>query len=357
MELKTGVGSSVSILAIDKRVTYLATGNDLSTSSVTEPYNKRTEWDLLVDDTSLLEWKTCTAEQTKLFEHLTQISSSESDTLYYHGNGDQMISEPSINPVTQDDDSSQNTNSNSLKEDVREHFPETWIFETINVDKDAFIYENKVPDSITSWIISAFSLNEENGFAVAKPVELIVSKDFFMKTNVPNFVYPGEVVKVDVLIFNYFDGNQNLSGNVELSEVDSNTFKIVNFEREPGECVSFISSDNKMQRDFDVNSRGSVKVSFYIQPIKVGKLKLKLSALASAGSSLDHYSDIIKRTINVEHNGLRHTKNNDPIHYHSFKYESKTFYSLSKCFSTDIAVSGDFISNSMSTYDQFDIKR
>jgi CD109 antigen len=63
-----------------------------------------------------------------------------------------------------------------------------------------------VPDTITSWHISAFALHPFFGLAMTRnPTELTVFQQFFIKSSIPHSVKLGEYVEIPVQIFNYLD--------------------------------------------------------------------------------------------------------------------------------------------------------
>jgi CD109 antigen len=69
----------------------------------------------------------------------------------------------------------------------------------------------KVPDTITSWIVSAFSLNKVNGLGLMDaPASLTVFKSFFVSTTLPYSVKRGEALTISVQVFNYLPKNQEV---------------------------------------------------------------------------------------------------------------------------------------------------
>jgi CD109 antigen len=67
-----------------------------------------------------------------------------------------------------------------------------------------------VPDTITSWIISGFSLDQAYGLGVSEvPMKLKVFRPFFISLNLPYSVVKGEAVGVQVLVHNYMDRDTN----------------------------------------------------------------------------------------------------------------------------------------------------
>jgi CD109 antigen len=83
--------------------------------------------------------------------------------------------------------------------------------------QNALTIQKKVPDTITSWYITAFSLHPTRGLGLTKqPTIVTVFKPFFISTNVPYSVKLGEIMEVNVFLFNYLENGQNLDVTVEM---------------------------------------------------------------------------------------------------------------------------------------------
>lgn len=66
--------------------------------------------------------------------------------------------------------------------------------------------QSVVPDTITSWVLTGFSISNENGLALSKqPTNVKVFMPFFMTLNLPYSVKRGEILAIQVLVFNYMD--------------------------------------------------------------------------------------------------------------------------------------------------------
>ncbi|MED6246842.1 hypothetical protein ATANTOWER_024633 [Ataeniobius toweri] len=87
----------------------------------------------------------------------------------------------------------------------RQNFPETWVWmdiETGNSDRKNIPLT--VPDSITTWIASAFVMSEKLGLGITEePAELTVFQDFFLSLNLPASIIRGEELVLEVILFNY----------------------------------------------------------------------------------------------------------------------------------------------------------
>ena len=75
----------------------------------------------------------------------------------------------------------------------------------------------KVPDTITSWVASAFAMSNSSGLGISKPTSLKVFQPFFVSLTLPYSVIRGEEVSVIATVFNY--ENKCLAVSVALMQV------------------------------------------------------------------------------------------------------------------------------------------
>uniref|UniRef100_A0AAY5KU32 C3 and PZP like alpha-2-macroglobulin domain containing 8 n=1 Tax=Esox lucius TaxID=8010 RepID=A0AAY5KU32_ESOLU len=87
----------------------------------------------------------------------------------------------------------------------RTFFPETWVWHCLNVSDVTGEAELQldVPDSITTWVTEAIGLSVEKGLGLAKKVELLTFKPFFVDFTLPYSVTRGEQTKVPLTVYNY----------------------------------------------------------------------------------------------------------------------------------------------------------
>jgi hypothetical protein len=78
-------------------------------------------------------------------------------------------------------------------------------------DTGEVVFEAKVPDTITSWVSSAFAINDQSGLGVAPTVaKLKVFRPFFVRLELPYSVRRTEKFALQVLVFNYMDHEQDV---------------------------------------------------------------------------------------------------------------------------------------------------
>uniref|UniRef100_A0A0A9X507 CD109 antigen n=1 Tax=Lygus hesperus TaxID=30085 RepID=A0A0A9X507_LYGHE len=182
-------------------------------------------------------------------------------------------------------------------QEVRTKFPETWIWNILDSSEDGVAKLTKtVPDTITSWVISGFSLNPEYGLALSTdPAKVRVFRPFFISLNLPYSVKRGESVVVPVNVFNYLD--QEVTTNVTLHN--------------PAGWFSFASgAEKKSKREVETsrtkiitvgpNSAGSA--DFLIKPEKIGYMEVKATATSSMAG------DGVSRKLLVKPEGITQYK-------------------------------------------------
>lgn len=94
----------------------------------------------------------------------------------------------------------------------------------------------KVPDTITSWVITGFSVDPVTGLGLTKnPSKLEVFQPFFVSLNLPYSIKRGEVVSVPIVVFNYME--QDVNAEVTLHNEDQD-FEFVEPTNEVEEAPS-----------------------------------------------------------------------------------------------------------------------
>ncbi|XP_040171467.1 CD109 antigen-like isoform X13 [Anopheles arabiensis] len=178
---------------------------------------------------------------------------------------------------------------------VRKDFPESWIW--YSAAEEGFSGEKtlqkKVPDTITSWIITGFSVNPIYGLGLTQqPRKLNVFLPFFVSTNLPYSVKRGEVVAIPIVVFNYMEDDQ--TAEVVLHN-DEQEFDFADVENE-------VVESNKVelfrQKRLDIASNTGKSVSFMVKPKKLGHITIKVTAKTKIAG------DAVERQLLVEPEGL-----------------------------------------------------
>ncbi|KAI5098857.1 alpha-2-macroglobulin-like [Silurus meridionalis] len=86
---------------------------------------------------------------------------------------------------------------------VRKFFPETWIWQLVEVgDSGSIQLPVTVPDTITTWETEAFCVSSV-GLGLAPPVQLTVFQPFFLELSLPYSIIRGEVFELRATVFSY----------------------------------------------------------------------------------------------------------------------------------------------------------
>ncbi|XP_017115777.1 CD109 antigen isoform X4 [Drosophila elegans] len=182
---------------------------------------------------------------------------------------------------------------------IRKEFPENWIFYNAeNVDEEGFTLTKKIPDTITSWVVTGFSLNPTSGIALTKnPSKIRVFKPFFVSTNLPYSVKRGEVIAIPVVIFNYLD--KTLDADV----VMDNTDQEYEFTEATNEVVDKAIDEVRRVKRVTIPANSGKSVSFMIRPKNVGSTTLKITANSPLAG------DTIHQKLKVEPEGVTQFEN------------------------------------------------
>ncbi|KAL7888543.1 hypothetical protein AOLI_G00035170 [Acnodon oligacanthus] len=172
----------------------------------------------------------------------------------------------------------------------RRNFPETWLWLDLNMNQSTTTFlPLTVPDSMTSWVATAFVISENLGVGISAPVELEVFKDFFLSLNLPAYIIRGELLLLEVSLFNYMDQDLEV-GYVFVMVQESSMFEFVSLSGEDSSMASMMR--------VSVWSQNGTTVLFPIRVTELGQVPIIVKA-----SSL-YASDSVYQTILVKPEGI-----------------------------------------------------
>ncbi|KAL1430063.1 hypothetical protein MTO96_015543 [Rhipicephalus appendiculatus] len=91
----------------------------------------------------------------------------------------------------------------------RRAFMETWLFKELEISENQeTTYDVSLPDSITTWELSAVSVAPSGGICVLDPLEIRAFKKLFVEVNLPYSVIQNEQVEIPVTVYNYDRSDQ-----------------------------------------------------------------------------------------------------------------------------------------------------
>ncbi|PKK33140.1 CD109 molecule, partial [Columba livia] len=174
---------------------------------------------------------------------------------------------------------------------VRTHFPETWLWIDTKTRSDTdTTMEVIVPDTITSWVATAFVMSENHGLGVTTvPVELEAFQPFFIFLNLPYSVVRGEQFILEVNIFNYLKEEAEVTVILDMNDA----FEMI--------LTSNEINATENQQSVSVPSEDGKTVQFPIKPKQLGEIPIKVTAISPAAS------DAVIQKVLVKAEGLEQT--------------------------------------------------
>ncbi|XP_011686942.1 PREDICTED: CD109 antigen-like isoform X7 [Wasmannia auropunctata] len=160
----------------------------------------------------------------------------------------------------------------------------TWLFTNFSSGLSGKTeLRRTVPDSITSWVLTAFSVNDAHGLGlIEEPRKLKVFKPFFISVDLPYSVIRGEIVGIQIVVFNYM--NKDLTAEVLLTNEGQFDFAEVS-----NEVHDMPKLELYRRKKVDVKANSGSSVSFMIIPKELGYINIKATANSVlAGDSVEH---------------------------------------------------------------------
>ncbi|XP_070070918.1 thioester-containing protein 1 allele S1 isoform X6 [Drosophila takahashii] len=295
LRVKTDADSFVGLLGVDQSVLLLKSGNDLSQDEIFNSLNK------YQTSTPYQRGYGRYPGQTSGLVTLTNANYPYSTARSIEDDYDGVLYTLSEDEISYDEVDAISISSPKKIEEVRINFAEVWIWETSaagSVDDEGFTLTKKIPDTITSWVVTGFSLNPTSGIALTKnPSKIRVFQPFFVSTNLPYSVKRGEVIAIPVVIFNYLD--KTLDAEVVMDNSDQE----YEFTEATNDVLEKASDEVRRVKRVTIPANSGKSVSFMIRPKNVGSTTLKITATSPLAG------DTIHQKLKVEPEGVTQFEN------------------------------------------------
>lgn len=114
---------------------------------------------------------------------------------------------------------------------VRKDFSESFLWQDVEVlklerarqngNRGREVVRTKVPDSITSYIISGVSMNNRFGLALPFTLpKLTIFQPFFVQFTLPFSIKRGEKLTLDIFVFNFLSNSQSVTVSLDRNDVE-----------------------------------------------------------------------------------------------------------------------------------------
>lgn len=157
--------------------------------------------------------------------------------------------------------------------------PNVWILRSFRVGTEGHhTISETIPNTKSSYIISGFSDNLDRGISRAEVKRIETVKEFFVEIHAPGRATIGEVLKIEIFVFNFIKNTLDPKVSITISNDDA-SFEFADPATD-GKETNFALSGEKV-KSFVTSVNGVEKVSCFIRPVKQGFFKLRVSASTS----------------------------------------------------------------------------
>uniref|UniRef100_A0A1I8NLA8 TEP1-F n=1 Tax=Stomoxys calcitrans TaxID=35570 RepID=A0A1I8NLA8_STOCA len=304
LSMKAQPNARVCILAVDKRILHLNSNYDLSINNI---------------------WNNLASDRTYLPIPATQYPGMVSGVVTLTNANYYFLSVKSHTDKKEclgiEDDWVRNFNPrDSIPEkDFRRKFPKTWIFQCYEIEKENTLLTFDIPDTITTWHITAFSMHENTGFGtLRRPVNILSSKPFFILLDLPHSAKMGELISIPITVVN--NHNQSVEASIVMTQGEE--YFVAGPEQ----------NNQTFQKTILVPANGVDMVEFILVAEKFGDITIRVVARNALSS------DALVTKLYVEPEGIQQ-QGNEALYISSAKNDSKQA-------SLVFPITGNIISNS-----------
>ncbi|KAL3876288.1 hypothetical protein ACJMK2_034153 [Sinanodonta woodiana] len=306
LQITTDPKSLINLLAVDQSVLLMKTGNDISQTDVisslksaTKPTESYYDWHnrQRVLQASGIQVLTDMPE----FYWLQPFTKRQIDCNSLSGAGGAFFPTAMPGMVPGFAPTPGGTSQLQQVTHTRTFFPETWLWTntTSNAQGHASIAAT-VPDTITSWVASAFSINKITGLGVTSaPATFRTFRPFFVSLNLPYSVVRGEELVLQANVFNYMTQDMDVVVTLE----KSNNFMVI-LPLDASGNMQYVSQT--ITKNVKVAAGKAESVFIPIVPAAIGKIDLSVKAQSVLAA------DGVRRQLLVEPEGI-HREYNYPF--------------------------------------------
>ncbi|XP_055919428.1 thioester-containing protein 1 allele S1-like isoform X2 [Eupeodes corollae] len=172
---------------------------------------------------------------------------------------------------------------------IRKLFPESWLFlDFEKLTSGRLNILETVPDSITTWALTGFSINPKSGLTFTRNItDLRVFKEFSVSMDLPTLFKDSEIIEIPVYIRNYL--NQDALATITIETSSENLLIFDNFQE---------TSESKQNISRLIAANEIDKILIYMKPLKPGHYNVTVLATSPVGS------DAVQKTLNVDPQGI-----------------------------------------------------
>uniref|UniRef100_A0A4Y0BF39 TEP1-F n=1 Tax=Anopheles funestus TaxID=62324 RepID=A0A4Y0BF39_ANOFN len=165
----------------------------------------------------------------------------------------------------------------------RTNFPESWLWKNVTIGGSG---TNKmieaVPDTITSWYLTGFSIDPEYGLGIIKkPIQFSTIQPFYIVENLPYSIKRGEVIELQFTLFNNLEREYN---------ADVTLYNVFN----QIELIGRSLEDESYTKSVSVPPKIGVPISFLVRARSLGEITVRVEATIKSTQAKDALEKVVK---------------------------------------------------------------
>ncbi|KAL7011173.1 hypothetical protein ACKWTF_014134 [Chironomus riparius] len=250
---------------------------------------------------------------TQLFLHseVARYMNQNSNSTYDLGHLNSFVLQPLVSGVPCDANdvvrsAMWNDQDQTLEDKLNQkYFPDVWLEEQIEIKNQEFqTIQRQVPNELTSWIIYGTSMHPTKGIAIVEQeARVSLFNEISLKVNAPTTVHNGEVLNIELNVFNFLKTSQSVQVTVTVENGDTMDEKTSTVNRKV--CKTYTRRRNPAMtytQPITANSMSPTH-NVFVQPLALGFMRIKVTATGASG-----VTDEVSRVIEVqERRQLRQT--------------------------------------------------
>ncbi|KAI4464831.1 macroglobulin / complement [Holotrichia oblita] len=171
---------------------------------------------------------------------------------------------------------------------------DTWIFTNFSTSSEGKArIRRRVPNSLTNWLISGFTLDRVSGLKLMPQSKLLkVTKQLAISIDLPKAVQRDEILAIPVVVYN------NLNRDIDVKVTFYNNEQKFQFAEVSNQVNSSTQTIELYRRKkVNVGKSSKASTSFLITPTKIGLTEIKVTATYSSSQ------DTLTKMLNVKAEG------------------------------------------------------
>lgn len=148
----------------------------------------------------------------------------------------------------------------------------SWMFKSYETQSGHKTFNFTLPEKASHYVVAGFSINQDKGLTLSKPVEINSFKDYYVEMRAPSYAAQGDVLKIEVDIMNFKSEAQRAQLKIEFSSEFATLLKETTIENE---CE--LQKDSSYEKSLQIEPNSLQTTNFYLQLDEGGDISVQIS--------------------------------------------------------------------------------